>query len=300
MRPAWLKRKLKAVLSTGTLNLDGENITDLSVVPFVSYLKELILSFTPITSFSGLPAKMKLENIVLDSSQLENFENASAISHVTKISLYNTPVSKIRNFKLSLVIMCGDNLRVIDGCTVSDHLRKRAAAYPPVCRRMIDAGWVAEYPCPSDDVLADICGTLGISPDSDAKGGDYMGDIVAERDVEDMISAYWESHKHLIDKAKGILSAPPTENDALKSSSEDDDETPNSSSLAPIHADVDTTRLSYRVIEALRKHDFEIRDGASVDEILSALSHVFAMAEGNVQSFPDFGEFADEDDVEAE
>lgn len=309
-RPSWFEQKLKEMLVSGCLNLDGEHLQDLSMIPKTACCKGLILSFTPITSFAGLSSLPKLEYLILDNSNIENFANISAIANVTRISLYHTPVSKKANCRLSLIIACGRNLRVIDGKAVSERLREKAATYPPIAKKLIDHGWIATYPCPDDEMLEQLCNDFGVEKETRKKT--YTSTFVAEKDIDDVIAKYRRIHQKMLNEAE----------EALKRDCDDDDDDDEKRrkkrkkepKFKKSHAKVqnfDETEvtddfgeeeeeeeleangfnpnlLSYRVLEVLKNYGFEV-EGAEddIDAITDKIEYIFSIVEGQVQAFPE-------------
>ncbi|EAX87553.1 hypothetical protein TVAG_318680 [Trichomonas vaginalis G3] len=62
-----------------------------------------------------------------------------------------TPVSKKKNFILSLVILFGESLTIVNGAYVPNKIRSQAKKYPEIAKKLINAGWIAQYPCPNQN-----------------------------------------------------------------------------------------------------------------------------------------------------
>lgn len=301
-RPAWLERKLKEMLVSGVLNLDGEHLQDLSMIPKTACCKGLILSFTPIKSFAGLSSLPKLEYLILDNSNIENFANISAISNVTKVSLYHTPVSRRANCRLSLVIACGMNLRVIDGKTVPERLREKAATYPPIAKKLIDKGWIATYPCPDDETFDQLCQEYGVDQQDNRKKA-YTSTFVVEKDIDDVIAKYRRMHQKMLNQAEEALTADidmpstmqqPTFKKSVASVAEFDqtevaDEFVEEEEEEEFMMEgFNPNQLSYRVLEVLRNYGFEVQGGEDdIDAITDTIERIFSIVEGQVQAFPE-------------
>ena len=119
----WLKDKEREFRKTGKLDISGEMLENLSFIGSRPTMKTLDLSFTSIKSLEGLPPQPKLEYLILDGSTIECFKNGFSISNISKISIRNTPVSKIPNYKISLLLICDKNLRIIDDRIIPSKLR---------------------------------------------------------------------------------------------------------------------------------------------------------------------------------
>ena len=125
-QPSWFPDKLRHLGQTGKLDLSGESFEDLSFVGTRPSMKQLDLSFTPISTIEGLTFQPKLDTLIADSSELSNFKNFRAVQKVSSVSVKNTPVSHFPTFKLSLLIVIGPSLRVINGQYINQKLREKA------------------------------------------------------------------------------------------------------------------------------------------------------------------------------
>lgn len=205
----WLKAKEKQLGATGKLDISGEALDDLSFIGTRTTLKTLDLSFSTIRSFAGLMPQPHLEYVILDGSSIENFQNGLSISMATKISIKNTPVSKIPNFKVSLLILCGENLRIIDGHIISKKLRQKAEQYPPVCKKLVNLGWMAEYPCPSEEDLNEICMQYGVTDDLNSTESLVSKfketELYGEKNIDEVINEYNSKHQKMLQKAQEQL-----------------------------------------------------------------------------------------------
>ena len=321
----WLKDREREFRKTGKLDISGEMLENLSFIGSRPTMKTLDLSFTSIRSFEGLPPQPKLEYIILDGSMIESFKNGLSISSISKISIRNTPASKIPNYKLSLLILC-DNLRIIDDRIVPNKLKQKAEKYPPICRKLVNQGWIAEYPCPSKTDLIDICFNYGLNYQEETEGKSISSlneiPLYEEKDIDEIISKYSSKHKKMLQKAKEKLENIDNINpyDSRNSASIDLTVTSENSSVNTNHEftfslnqessfstndnfqipypqdeeernesfiSYNPNLLSYRVSAIIKKYGFDIDDdGDRVSTIVSALDHIFKIAEGKDVDFP--------------
>lgn len=162
--PQWLSRRIPSIMRSGQLLLTNErtvsDLRALSSPEFSRYLKSikhLDVRGTPISSLEGLPTLPHLQSFIADGSYISSLKGFTAISSASKISLKNTPVSKEPTYKLSLVIIFGDNLSSIDNTIIPKTLKKKAKDYPPLAITLEDKGWMAEVPAPDTERIYELC-----------------------------------------------------------------------------------------------------------------------------------------------
>jgi hypothetical protein len=291
-RPKWLQNKLKEVTSFGRLNLDGEYIEDLSIIGSITPLKTLNLAFTNITSLSGLSSQPNLDFLNIASTGIESFLNFAAVSSISKIFLANTPVSKQRNYKISLLLVC-PGLRTIDGRIISDVVKSRVREYPKVAARLVNQGWFANYPCPSESVLKDLSQTYCVPFEEDEAADDFLTTISEGQDIEEIIQKYAQKHQEMLYRAEEELKAP------IDASSSPKGEKTLERTEASVEIVVDSrleneenefgapSLLSFRILDTLKRFGFAVGDEEkSTDEIIQTLEQVWALAEGQTAVLP--------------
>lgn len=293
-QPKWFKQKERVLNSTGKLDLSGEIIQDLSFIGSRPSMKILDLSFSSIRSFEGLAAQPKLDYLILDGSTISSFKNASSISKITKISLTNTPVSSIPNYKLSLLIVCGKNLRVINGKIIPEKLKRKAESYPPIVSKLIDSGWMAEYPCPDDVDIEELCIEYGIQyePSAFANSNDFS--LQNPVDIDGFITEYSNHHEEMIQRSQFMrkpnhycsMSVTDSNQDYLMNGFQNKD--------MGVDQEIDLSQLPFLVSQIIKKYGFDIAEGDPVSTITSALINIFNVAEGiNAVNVPFFNEEED-------
>lgn len=155
--PKWLNRRIGSLRRTGKLILSNEEQFDPAALALPHFssdrklIKTLDISGTKVTSLEGLPILKNLTSFIADNSQIKDFKNFKSIPNATKISLKNSPITKENHhYKISILIVLGKNITSIDGVLVSETLKKRVDTYPEIASNLVNAGWVAEYPCPNE------------------------------------------------------------------------------------------------------------------------------------------------------
>jgi hypothetical protein len=113
-------------------------------------LVELRLKNCPLSSLESLAAQPNLRVIIADNSKIASFAGLDRQPWLTSVSFLNTPVAQIENFRLAALIVAL-KLASINGTGVTKADRRFPAAYPPIARALVGAGWIVQYPPPSED-----------------------------------------------------------------------------------------------------------------------------------------------------
>lgn len=277
----WFKQKERKLNKTGKLDLSCEVLEDLSFIGSRPSMKVLDLSFTSILSFEGLAIQPKLEHLILDGSTISSFKNASSIANITKISLLNTPVSNIPNYKISLLLVCGKNLRIINGKIIPENIKKKVNNYPPIASKLVDRGWIATYPCPDKEELFTLCGEFGIQFDQcSSLISTQKGSLFKSNDINDIINEYSIHHDELIKRSQFMKQPDHYCSMSVTDSNRD-------YSMKDFQNDYyDYNQLPSLVCDIIKKYGFSVDEGDPVDTITSSLINIFSIAEGNENTEP--------------
>ena len=158
-----IKTRLNLLRKSGEFSLLAQKV-DISNVfkskeikSYASLIKTLNLTRTNFSSAVDFPEMNALTTLIADSSELKNFENFLIFPKLAKISIQKTPVASKKNFKLSLYLLFGETLSSINGRIISEEIRRKAAEYPDYARELVNNGWIAVYPPPSDEDFDKIC-----------------------------------------------------------------------------------------------------------------------------------------------
>lgn len=166
--PSWIDSRMYFLKTQGKMLLSGESRIDLTVFSRpelakpLSIMKYLDISKTPLESIDGLSPHKKLKYFIANQSHISSLRNFKVLRSVDVISLIDTPVSKHPNYKLSLLLVIGEHLNLIDGKLIPRSIREKVKMYSPIAADLINAGWMAEYPCPPIEVLNQLCAHYGI------------------------------------------------------------------------------------------------------------------------------------------
>ena len=164
-KPSWLIKKEKESHKSGTLDLSHEVVTDLTVISPQPFLKVLDLSFQPISSLKGLPKFPQLSKFIANGSSIQSFSGFDAIDNAKTIELSNTPLSKMKNFKLSAMFIF-KNLSAINKKTIPSSVVKKFESYDkqyvPDLKLLICHGWEVYYPCPDFGTIAALMKEYGV------------------------------------------------------------------------------------------------------------------------------------------
>jgi hypothetical protein len=160
-----LKRQRSQLGSHGILDFSGnvrfppDGLTKLGVQ---KALVELRLNNFPLSSLESLAGQPKLRVIIADDSKIASLAGLDRHPWLTSLSFVNAPVSQIENFRLAATIIA-PKVVSINGTTVTKTDRRFAAAYPPIARALVAAGWIVQYPPPSEPDFRYIASQLHVS-----------------------------------------------------------------------------------------------------------------------------------------
>lgn len=90
-------------------------LNDFPHLKFISQCKCLNFSKNPISSFKNLPALPILQEIILDYTDIKNFEDAQPQPRLSSISLLNTPICQCPFLSLMCVIVFGNSVKEVNG-----------------------------------------------------------------------------------------------------------------------------------------------------------------------------------------
>lgn len=288
-KPKWFKEKEKQLIKSGKLDLNGEIIDNLAFIRQRPSLKILDLSYTSITSLEGLPFQPKLEYLILDYSSIINFKNASSISQISKISLKNTPVSKIPHFKLSLLLICGKNLRIIDGKIIPEKLKNKAKQFSPNAAKLVDCGWMIESPFPDEADIKDFCLAYGIEYVEMQRPKPLQKQQQNDNETLDNFIDFYSKNefntlsKEFADNNSSDLSTTSTNYQSLNNPNLSDDQ------------NIDPDKLSELVTAIIEKYDFKVEQGDPRITIISSLREIFSIAEDSDYLYANIGDTDVED-----
>lgn len=145
-----LQRQRRMMSINGILNFSGVSTADLTQLGSQKALKTLILDDSPITSLHTLPMQPCMTTLSANRTKLNTLSGLSSQPRITNISFIDTPISRIENFRLSVILAVGLRVSEINGKRVSKTERRMAKSFPPIAKYLVNAGWVVSYPPPSD------------------------------------------------------------------------------------------------------------------------------------------------------
>lgn len=167
--PPWLEKQIYFLKAQGRLNFSGEKNLNLAIFQDpeiekqLNMLKILDISNTNVSSLVGFPSFKYIKHFNADNTQISDLKNFRSLRSLTSISMKNTPISRNKNYKLSLYIII-PNLKQIDGQIIPESIKTKVKQYPPIVEDLVNAGWIAEYPCPHIDRLIELCSEFQIQP----------------------------------------------------------------------------------------------------------------------------------------
>ena len=136
--PGWINNRLYFLKTQGRMNLSGEKKFDLRVFSgpdhekIFGLMKTLDVSYTPLESVDGLIYNKRLKHFIANKSEINTLRNFRCLRSVDSISMVGTPISRHPNYKLSLLLVIGDHLHLIDNKLIPQSVREKAMAYSPI------------------------------------------------------------------------------------------------------------------------------------------------------------------------
>jgi hypothetical protein len=182
-------------------------------------IKHLSIAGAQVASLDGLPFLSNLQSFVADHSCLVTLRNFRAVSNVTKISLKGTPISKQRNYKLSLLLICGPQLKTMDDQIVPRPLRDRSQEFPNFAADFVNKGWLAETPAPDPGRWDELSERYSLAIDhtdeeEEPQGPEPDGEL---GDFEAIVTRFKWRQQQLHASADEIFGTnPPDKDDELK------------------------------------------------------------------------------------
>lgn len=147
----------------GLLNLSGLDITSLAEIGTQKYLKILNISNTNLESLDTLPSQPNLQQIIADDTQMNSFIGIMRHPKLRSVSFLNTPIAEDdHKFRLTLLVLVGQMLSVINGVPVSPRERIEASKYPLISRYLIETNWEIQEPVPTTEEFRELTVNSGI------------------------------------------------------------------------------------------------------------------------------------------
>jgi hypothetical protein len=271
MISTWSQKALQGLKHSTRVDLEGEHIDDLSRLGSPKLMRQLVLNYVQIPSIAGLKRQPQLETFIADSSQISSLTNFISIENVRKLSLRSTPVSRQPTVPLSVLLVC-PNLVNLNGKLISSTLKQRAANYPPDGRKLVNAGWFAVFPYPSDAQLYQLSLQFGLASATTSvqEEEDQIDDEVDN--FEENLSNLWKQHDRLIRTAKRQLGfeVPELSDEEIVVVEEEEEvsDKPSSQSESSKGASED---LLKRLAGVLKSHDVELDEAALSESVLDAV-----------------------------
>jgi hypothetical protein len=280
VKSSWPCKILQGLKTSSSVDLEGEHIDDLSRLGQHKMMRHLNLSYVQITSLAGLKPQPNLESLTAIGSRITSFQNFSAIAGIRRLVLNNTPVARAPQFVLSAVLIC-PNLTSLNERQIPDLTRNRAKSYPYPGRLLVDAGWLAEFPYPPDDRLADLAVKFGVVEPEEEEDAQTATEEAEDR-FEDVLAGLWRRHEKLVKRAQcrsqGITPEPDDDSVANEEVVPESRSAEGSSDLDTPAADPggeeEEPSLLLRVAGLLRENDMELDDADLYNSVLLAVENL--------------------------
>ena len=112
--------------------------------------KAILLNFqgNNLTDFIGLGNLENAETLILDDNPILSFMGVSESPNLKNLSMLNTPVSKLRNFKQLSILAFGFQLEKLNGIEITTEDKSRAYSYGNIesTSSFIARGWLPKRP----------------------------------------------------------------------------------------------------------------------------------------------------------
>ena len=127
-----------------------KNIFSFSQLVLSNEIHKLIVSNNNIQDFIGLPNLPNLESLDISENPITSLKAFPVLPNLHEINLYQTPLSQTPHFRLALICLCGNSLRIINGERITNSERQLSAQYLPGTLSLLRLGWTLSYPPPTD------------------------------------------------------------------------------------------------------------------------------------------------------
>ena len=197
-----LTQKIERFLKRGAeVDLSGENISSLSVIPSTPLLKTLNLSYVRIENLVGLKRLSNIHHFIADGSMIQNLAGFRAIRSVSSVSLRNTPVSKTDGFLLSLLIVC-PGIKSLNGRIISHNMLNKASKFDGICSQLVNHGIMITEDFTEEDIL-EAKEKLGLSQSTSIISVQNENSVAqAEDTFLQTVSSIYAEHENCVQAAK--------------------------------------------------------------------------------------------------
>lgn len=139
-----------------TLILSNQGITSASQILITDDLKGLVVKNNKLPDFVGFMSSQTLETLDISSNPIGSLRGFPRLPNLKSIDLSKTPFARSEFYRIAVIIVCGRNIRVINGERISTSERQIAKSYPAECEALIRSGWIPTYPPPRPNELSKI------------------------------------------------------------------------------------------------------------------------------------------------
>jgi hypothetical protein len=138
-------------------------VPDLSAIQSRPSMKELNISRTKVTSLDGLALQPNLRVFHARGSLLSSFKNFAAVASASIYTLKGTPLTADPDYLIALSLLTNSPRAIVDGKMIPGSITKKAVAYPPFARDLLNRGWHLVYPCPDPEAMRQIWLEFGMA-----------------------------------------------------------------------------------------------------------------------------------------
>jgi hypothetical protein len=138
----------------------AKGLQSLSAIHLPPNIKSLNAENNQIVDFVGFIPSPYLEVLNLANNPIASLRGMPPLPKLTTVNMTGTPFSRTQFYRVSLLLLFGKSVRVIDGERISGTERQIAVSYPQGCDALVRAGWIVSYPPPAPQELRKITTSL--------------------------------------------------------------------------------------------------------------------------------------------
>ena len=188
-----------------SLILIKKNINSFSEFEITSDIKHLILKQNEIETFRGFPSLSNLETLDLSENPLKSFLHFPILPHLHTINISNTPLALNPHYKIAILILIGNSIRIINNERITASDRAIAKTYPTEVINLLRSGWDIKFPAPKKEDLTIIITELSKNQKKNQKNNEIKNNTISIKKQTLIINEILEKQEIEIKKLSNQL-----------------------------------------------------------------------------------------------